>query len=135
MSDINAVVHAYIGTLLWSESCNGTAPVEVCDHLGRGEDCDASLDYLNYDADDLDDSARLEIVSDVTDFVEANAGDLAGIDAGDIGHNFVLSRNGHGAGFWDRGWGERGDRLHEAAKVYGTMSAYVGSDNKIFVQG
>ena len=30
------------------------------------------------------------------------------------GHDFWLTRNGHGAGFWDRGLGEVGDALSEA---------------------
>jgi hypothetical protein len=35
------------------------------------------------------------------------------------GHDFWLTRRGHGTGFWDRGLGKLGDRLSEAAKVYG----------------
>jgi hypothetical protein len=39
-------------------------------------------------------------------------------DVTDAGHDFWLSRNGHGTGFWDRELGEVGDKLHEAAKAY-----------------
>lgn len=53
------------------------------------------------------------------DFQEANAADLAGIDPGQAGHDFWLTRNRHGVGFWDRGLGEVGDRLTKAAHVYG----------------
>lgn len=35
------------------------------------------------------------------------------------GHDFALTRNGHGAGFWDRGYGPVGDRLTDAAESYG----------------
>lgn len=35
------------------------------------------------------------------------------------GHNFYLSRNGHGAGFFDLGLGWAGTVLQDAAKVYG----------------
>lgn len=41
------------------------------------------------------------------------------------GHDFILTRNGHGAGFWDRGHGEAGNRLSEAAKAYGEVHATV----------
>lgn len=137
--DISAVVAHYIDTLLWSESCRGTAPDEVCDHLGMiGDervDCDKSLVYLNYGPDDLAPEARKEIESDVRDFVQANAADLDGMDPTDIGHNFLLTRNHHGTGFWDRGLGERGDRLTAAAHPYGEMSAYVGDDGKVYVGG
>lgn len=59
--------------------------------------------------------------------------DLVGADANDIddrqlGHDFWLTRNGHGAGFWDRGLGDVGERLTAAARSYG--DAYVEFDEK-----
>ena len=33
-----------------------------------------------------------------------------------LGHDLFLSMGGHGTGFWDRGLGEVGDRLHKAAR-------------------
>lgn len=38
------------------------------------------------------------------------------------GQDFALTRNGHGAGFWDRSYGELGDKLSDAASVYGEHS-------------
>ena len=35
------------------------------------------------------------------------------------GHDFALTRNGHGTGFWDRGLGAIGDMLTDACKPYG----------------
>ena len=35
------------------------------------------------------------------------------------GHDFALTRNRHGAGFWDRGLGEIGDMLTDECKPYG----------------
>ena len=35
------------------------------------------------------------------------------------GHDFALTRNGHGTGFWDSGLGEMGDMLTEECKPYG----------------
>jgi hypothetical protein len=141
--DIAAVTAAYIETLLWSESCNGTAPTDDGhEHTTTDpQNCDASLERIGFDADDLADSARKEIEDDVLDFVESNAADISSLidagkcDEGDIGHNFLLTGNHHGAGFWDRGFGVVGDRLTEASDPYGTMSAYVGDDGKVYVQG
>jgi hypothetical protein len=137
---VERVVTAYIDSMLWSESCNGSAPLDVCNHLGkRGEDagdCDQSLEYLNYGESDLSGEAYKEIRQDVADFVTANYDDLFGIIAADqAGHDFLLTRNGHGAGFWDRGNGDLGDRLADAARVYGTQGAYVGDDELIHVHG
>ena len=40
----------------------------------------------------------------------------------ELGHDFHLSRNGHGIGFWDRGYGQTGLDLHKASKTYGSVS-------------
>lgn len=41
-------------------------------------------------------------------------------------HDFWLTRNGHGAGFWDRGYpDDLGDRLTKAAKAAGSRDLYV----------
>ncbi len=133
--NIEAVIRHYVRTLLWSESCRGSGGGDHEHTSTDPGDCDASLDYMGYDPDDLAADARTEIEAEVRDFCEANADDLAGLSPDDIGHNFLLSRNGHGAGFFDRGWGERGNRLQDAARRYGDMSAYVGDDDKVHVAG
>lgn len=45
-----------------------------------------------------------------------------------FGHDFFLTRNGHGAGFWDRGLGELGDRLTALVKPYGEQSCFIGEE-------
>lgn len=65
-------------------------------------------------------------------FIVANAGDLIGMDDAQIGHDLWLTRNHHGAGFWDRGLGKRGDRLTAAADSLGESYAYVGDDARLY---
>ena len=36
-----------------------------------------------------------------------------------VGHDFWMTRNGHGVGFWDRGLGEIGDKLSAVAREFG----------------
>lgn len=45
------------------------------------------------------------------------------------GHDFWLTRCGHGAGFWDRGLGAVGKELTAMSKPYGDVYLYVGDDN------
>ena len=45
------------------------------------------------------------------------------------GHDFALTRNGHGTGFWDRGLGEMGDMLTEECKPYGEHRVIIEVDN------
>ena len=47
------------------------------------------------------------------------------------GHDFWLTRNGHGAGFWDRGLGEAGKKLTDAAHAFGECNLYLGDDDVI----
>ena len=43
-------------------------------------------------------------------------------DPAQAGHDFALTRNGHGAGFWDHDAGEDGDALTESAEWFGEFN-------------
>lgn len=51
-----------------------------------------------------------------------------------IGHDLWLTRNGHGAGFWDRDFGtkESRDKLTEVSKTMGERDIYLGDDGLIY---
>lgn len=48
------------------------------------------------------------------------------------GHDFWLTRNREGAGFWDGFWGEDGDALTELAHEFPEADVYVGDDNLLY---
>lgn len=48
-----------------------------------------------------------------------------------LGHDFALTRNGHGTGFWDRGYGKVGDLLSDACRPYGPSGIYVSDDKTV----
>jgi hypothetical protein len=50
------------------------------------------------------------------------------------GHDFWLSRNGHGAGFFDRDNvpEDTRDKLQDAAKLFSDVGLYIGDDGKIY---
>ncbi len=87
----------------------------------------------NYSADDISDEARAEILADIAGFYSDCAEDLADLEPERVGHDFYLTRNRHGAGFWDRGLGDAGDRLTAAAHVYGTSELSPGDDGKLYI--
>lgn len=63
--------------------------------------------------------------TDCKDFVSSNRADLAGLNMSQAGHDFWLTRNRHGAGFWDGGYPEDiGRRLTDAAHVYGGVDVF-----------
>lgn len=111
---------AYVECALWSSMDQSTE--------SGGEPLDE-----NYGPDDIADETLREMWADCRDFrMGAAAPDLVGIDPSQAGHDFWLTRNRHGAGFWDRGLGERGDRLTKEAHAYGGVDLYVGDDGKIY---
>jgi hypothetical protein len=65
---------------------------------------------------------------------EAYVGDFWTLEQG--GHDFWLTRNGHGAGFWDRYSGghegeAHGKALSALAETFGGVDLYVGDDGKV----
>lgn len=107
----------FLETLFWSETDDNGFPLDE-----------------NYSESDIVDEVREKISEDVGKFLSDNADVIRDLDlsAWEVGHNFVLSRNHHGTGFWDRGYGDQGDLLHESSDGFGTMSLYVGGDGKIY---
>lgn len=107
---------AYIECLLWS-SCDGN---------------DKPLD-LNYSIDDLAEETKAKIIEDCDKFIELAGPLLDTIDDSQAGHDFWLTRNRHGAGFWDRGLGKPGEDLTKLSHSFGELWSYIGDDNKIYL--
>lgn len=86
-------------------------------------------DYFDWSYSDFDIKSLKEIIADCEGFMyECEEADIDlekdwGLEQ--AGHDFWLTRNGHGAGFWDRGKGALGDKLSEMAEVYGSVSAVI----------
>lgn len=118
--DFEKFVDGYIEAALWADCM----PAEEDGEMGGGEDLI------------LRDGAREAMIErgQLRDFVDAYEADLAeyvverGVPMDWAGHDFWLTRNGHGAGFWDRGLGALGDRLTAAAKTYGSADDHTPFD-------
>lgn len=91
---------------------------------------------------ELDDETRLNLEADCRSFwrrfgcyvnvAEYNQGQELHSKASQAGHDFWLTRNGHGAGFWDGDWNEPyADMLDKGAKGYGEFQTVLGDDGKI----
>lgn len=112
---LDAFTRAYIDAALWSSL----------------DDSGQSLDK-RYTQRDIARPTLAQMVKDCRSFQRAEAKDLAVCDSARAGHDFWLTRNRHGAGFWDRGIGAAGDRLTKAAHAYGSYDLYVGDNGKIW---
>ena len=114
---------AYIACALWSSNDEST------DDGGNPMD-------RNYGSEDISPETMTAMRANCAKFETENNDKL--IDAnGDLwpsmaGHDFWLTRNGHGAGFWDGDWPKHGDALTEASKAFGECNLYVGDDGLIY---
>jgi hypothetical protein len=112
---MDAFTAAYVEAALWSST--GTEGV--------------SLDR-EHDVCDLAPETLAGMVADCASFQEAYGELIAGEEAR-AGHDFWLTRNGHGAGFWDGDWpAGAGKRLTEASHSYGPCELYVGDDGRVW---
>lgn len=82
--------------------------------------------------DDLSDLTYAIMSNQCTSFVIA-AAEYFEERKSDAGHDFWMTRNGHGVGFWDGDWPEPAATiLTVAAKACGQFELYRGDDGKIY---
>ena len=113
-SDFNEFFNGYVDCALWSSTDDSED--------SGGEPLDA-----NYGKSDIDKKALRDWKKDCVAFMRWEKSDLkkfmdeTGVGWGSCGHDFWLTRNGHGAGFWDGDWPSKlGQFLTKASKVYGS---------------
>lgn len=82
---------------------------------------------------DISDESKEYAKRDVIDFISKSKGLYEAMEPSQVGHDLWLTRNGHGAGFWDRGLGEVGEKLSEIAREMGEKHLYRGDDGKIHI--
>lgn len=105
------------------------AYVEAMFFTDGSQDDDAMKDC---DISDLSFELAAQIIKDCAIFSTAHAADIDG-DYKRAGHDFWLTRNGHGAGFWDGDWDEAiGERMTATSKAFGEVSLTKGDDGLVY---
>ena len=121
----NAMLNQYLATALWSssnpDSENGEEPMDA-----------------NHSIEDFTAEARAKAEADISDFLAKATPVVEAIDPNyeltddTIGHDFWLTRNGHGAGFWDGDYPEKiGKALTEIAQTFSGLDLIVNDDGKV----
>ncbi len=116
---LDTFTQAYIEAALWSSTTDDDTPMD-----------------RDHGPDDLAPETLALMVADCAKF-QADHGtpeynDRRYSDDEKAGHDFWLTRNGHGAGFWDRDLPDDiGKRYTDAAKAFGSFDLYVGDDGAI----
>lgn len=113
---------SYIETALWSSHDTDDHGRELQLNSGEYELAEATLARFKRDCEDFEPKAV--VLVNAMDYV---SGDFS------LAHDFWLTRNGHGAGFWDGDYPEPlGTQLTNLAKSYGECNLSIGDDGKIY---
>ena len=115
--EMDTFTEAYIECAFWATIEEG-----VRDDVG--ELAPSALETMRADCADFQ-TTNAELLE--TAYADANGYGYAG-----AGHDFWLTRNRHGAGFWDRGLGDVGRQLTDMAHAYGEADLYRGDDGLIY---
>jgi hypothetical protein len=143
---LDTFTRSYIEAIFWTDNGPGTT-TEEWQREGfepREGSIPADVGFLDFDPDTLAD-----IVKECAQFQTENAARLNqayeenGYTESQAGIDFWLTRNHHGAGFWDRDaldWfsaednsAKLGDLLTDAAHAYGESDSYLGDDGKVYL--
>lgn len=105
-----------LASLLWSETDDDGNPLDN-----------------TYDETDIDQESSDRVFDACVSFVEQFWDEIGedGLSAGNAGHDFVMSANGHGVGFWDSDLKNK-DLFHRDAKGY-LFETYVGDDGRVYI--
>ena len=129
-------LQAYVQTALWSSTDSYDLPMDrdydisdlSPDTLATMQaDLDKFFDLLESTPYD-DDQTLLDVALEYADSSVRDNDPY-----GTIAHDFWLTRNGHGAGFWDGDYGDDvGNKLTAIAETFGECALYVGDDGLIY---
>jgi hypothetical protein len=118
MSTINTATRAYIECMLWVNR-------EELGRLTIGNLTEAQMSAISEDVNQFYNFCLTQLSGD-------NLQAFKLMNYKQFGHDYFLTRNHHGAGFWDRGLGELGDLLTSYAHSMGSTYEYLGDDGNVY---
>ena len=128
--DIKKIMDNYLECAIWTdeerlkeENTEGYEGDEVKDIIPE-----ADLTISNFS-----DNSKIKAYQDIKLFLKYAGDAVDGIDEEQLGHDIWLSRNGHGAGFFDRGYDDKIEKiLMDSAHKIGSADIYLGDDGLLY---
>jgi hypothetical protein len=122
---MNPFQRAFLEAALWSSIGDNDEPLDK-----------------DYDIADFAPATLRALLKECDAFEAANEADLSVgpirgtcLPREQAGHDFWLTRNGHGCGFWDGDWPEpQATRLTDASKAFGSIDLYT-ADGLVWAMG
>jgi hypothetical protein len=115
----------YLEAMFWLERVDFGEGEHLEDVYGFEALTKASLERVREDCEGFIEAAQKAAEKYPGVFWEDDEYDPEVMEASSqAGHDFFLTRNGHGTGFWDRGLGAWGRTLTDISKRFGSTYAY-----------
>lgn len=153
---INKILMGYIEAALWTEEeslRDEQGDDSVYDDDDEDED-DTELDKLirltsqlnnkgivSFSREDIESDSLIDAYIGIKKFIQLCGEDLIHraineFGAEQLGHDFWLTRNGHGAGFFDRGYDDEDENiLMKASRDMGSVDLYINDNNQLSFSG
>lgn len=124
-SQLNPMQRAYVTAAFWSSTDDEGEPLDAKYSI---EDIDPeTLKRMMKDCDDFE--AKIMPILELSSDEERRE---CSKDWTDFGHDFWLTRNHHGAGFWDGDYpSEMGEKLTDIAQSFKECDLYISDDGKV----
>lgn len=124
---LDSFTTAYIEAALWSSTDDNDQPLD--ENYGVEDIAPIALEKIILQCSEF----QAEM-AETLDSAECTRGTCEYSKNAQAGHDFWLTRNGHGAGFWDGDWSESATTLLTAeSKKFGECDIYVGDDGKLYI--
>ncbi len=121
ISDAITFLNAYLTCALWSSTDDYNEPFDQ-----------------NHSIDNFSSQTLKQATKDCTDFLLQNPNSLNDTPdtykVSQAGHDFWLTRNGHGSGFWDRDLDDAGESLTQACEDWRELNVILGDDGKLYLE-
>ena len=134
--DINEIMKHYFISAVWTEEeqMAEMEEQEISNFYGDSEEITKLVPRNEISVDRLSDDAKIRAYEDIKKFLSIEgvkeAIEKENIDNEMVGHDLWLTRNSHGAGFWDRGYSKDNSNIptNAAKENYLPLSEPIPSD-------
>ena len=149
---INEILKGYIVAALWTEEERLNDEYGVDDELIYGDNDDDELEKIinlssninkkgfdTFTKEDIEDNSLIKAYTDIKEFIKKVGEDTIesaitedNVEPDTIGHDLWLTRNGHGAGFFDGHYDEEiEEKFLNASREMGSVDLYINENGKL----
>ena len=135
--DIKKIMDSYLECAIWTEEERlKEEKEENLSVYGKDSELRDMIPEIDLNIHNFSDNSKIKAYQDIKKFLEYAGDSVDGISEEQLGHDIWLSRNGHGSGFFDRGYDKEIEtKLMDSARKMGGCDLYLGDDGVLYFMG